>query len=144
MPVNMVSHAHGQGYSDLHFLIPETIQNIDFGKGPYRADKGNFGTAGYADFRTCSALDKNSLKLEAGRFATYRAVSLFNLLGSHARQYQQNAYLATEYLFSNGYLKSPQGLNRLNLFSGYQGVFRNNTILSGSVSAFRSKWDASG
>ncbi|MGV3589127.1 MAG: TonB-dependent receptor [Adhaeribacter sp.] len=144
MPVNMVSHAHGQGYSDLHFLIPETIQNVDFGKGPYRADKGNFGTAGYADFRTRSALEKNSLKLEAGRFSNYRAVGMFNLLGAAARQNGQNAYLATEYLFSNGYFKSPQGLNRLNLFSRYQGVFRNNTILNGSLSAFRSNWDASG
>ena len=34
MPVNMVSHAHGQGYADLHFLIPETVQGYDFGKGP--------------------------------------------------------------------------------------------------------------
>ncbi|KAA5542405.1 TonB-dependent receptor [Adhaeribacter rhizoryzae] len=144
MPVNMVSHAHGQGYSDLHFLIPETIQNVDFGKGPYRADKGNFGTAGYADFRTRSALDKNSIKLEAGRFNNYRAVGMFNLLGATARQKGQNAYLATEYLFSNGYFQSPQGLNRLNLFSRYQGVFQNNTILSGSLSAFRSNWDASG
>ncbi|GEO06059.1 TonB-dependent receptor [Adhaeribacter aerolatus] len=144
MPVNMVSHAHGQGYSDLHFLIPEIIQNVDFGKGPYRADKGNFGTAGYADFRTRSALDKNSIKLEAGKFDNYRTVGMFNLLGARARQNQQNAYLATEYLFSNGYFQSPQGLNRLNLFSRYQGVFRNNTILSGSLSAFRSTWDASG
>ncbi|WP_435524869.1 TonB-dependent receptor plug domain-containing protein [Chryseobacterium indoltheticum] len=35
MPVNVVSHAHGQGYSDLHFVIPETVNNIDFGKGAY-------------------------------------------------------------------------------------------------------------
>ncbi|MDR2470023.1 MAG: TonB-dependent receptor, partial [Tannerella sp.] len=41
LPVNMVSHAHGQGYSDLHFVIPETVENIDFGKGAYYADKGD-------------------------------------------------------------------------------------------------------
>ncbi|MFK7980322.1 MAG: TonB-dependent receptor plug domain-containing protein, partial [Saprospiraceae bacterium] len=52
IPVNMVSHAHGQGYADLHFLIPETIERLDFGKGPYYADKGNFTTAGYVDFQT--------------------------------------------------------------------------------------------
>ena len=51
MPVNMVSHAHGQGYADLHFVIPETLENIDFGKGAYYADKGNFNTAGYVDLR---------------------------------------------------------------------------------------------
>ena len=42
LPVNMVSHAHGQGYADLHFLIPEIIERIDFGKGPYEADAGEF------------------------------------------------------------------------------------------------------
>ena len=42
MPVNMVSHAHGQGYADLHFVIPETIDKIDFGKGSYYANKGDF------------------------------------------------------------------------------------------------------
>jgi outer membrane cobalamin receptor len=40
MPVNMVSHAHGQGYADLHFVIPETVEKIDFGKGTYYASKG--------------------------------------------------------------------------------------------------------
>ena len=59
MPINMVSHAHGQGYADLHFLIPETVDKIDFGKGPYYADKGNFNTAGYVSFQTKDALNKN-------------------------------------------------------------------------------------
>ena len=40
MPVNMVSHIHGQGYADLHFLIPETVSTYDFGKGPYLYRKG--------------------------------------------------------------------------------------------------------
>ena len=52
LPVNMVSHAHGQGYSDLHFVIPELINHVDFNKGPYYADKGDFTTAGYVDFQT--------------------------------------------------------------------------------------------
>ena len=50
MPVNMVSHAHGQGYADLHFIIPETVEKIDFGKGTYYANKGDFATAGYVAF----------------------------------------------------------------------------------------------
>ncbi|MCC9166638.1 TonB-dependent receptor plug domain-containing protein [Pontibacter harenae] len=85
MPVNLISHAHGQGYSDLHFLIPETIEAVDFGKGPYRTDKGNFTTAGYASFHTMSALSESSVKLEAGRFDTYIAVGMFDLLGEAAR-----------------------------------------------------------
>ncbi|MEL7532317.1 MAG: TonB-dependent receptor, partial [Bacteroidota bacterium] len=74
MPVNMVSHAHGQGYADLHFLIPETIERISADKGPYDADKGNFATAGYVDFRTKTALKDNLFKLEVGQFASLRTV----------------------------------------------------------------------
>jgi hypothetical protein len=46
MPVNMPTHAHGQGYSDLNFLIPELIGDLHFKKGPYYADEGDFATAG--------------------------------------------------------------------------------------------------
>ena len=72
LPVNMVSHAHGQGYADLHFVIPETINKIDFGKGPYYQNKGNFTTAGYINFLTKQKLKNSSVKLEAGQFHTYR------------------------------------------------------------------------
>jgi hypothetical protein len=144
MPVNMVSHAHGQGYSDLHFIIPETIDRVDFGKGPYQVSKGNFATAGYAGFHTKNAIAQNSLKMEAGRFNSYRTVGLFDLLGEKQKEKQQHAYLATEYMFSNGYFDAPQNFNRLNLFGHYYGVLDNNKIISASLSSFRSKWDASG
>ena len=49
MPVNMPSHAHGQGYADLHFVIPELVKTIDYGKGSYYAEQGNFNTAGYVE-----------------------------------------------------------------------------------------------
>ena len=52
MPVNMLSHAHGQGYADLHFLIPETVEKVNFDKGPYFVNQGNLATAGYAEFHT--------------------------------------------------------------------------------------------
>ena len=48
MPVNMRSHAHGQGYTDLNFLIPELISRINYRKGPYYADDGDFANAGSA------------------------------------------------------------------------------------------------
>jgi len=51
MPINMVSHAHGQGYADAHFIIPETIESIDFKKGAYYAEKGNFDTGGFVDLK---------------------------------------------------------------------------------------------
>lgn len=56
MPVNMRSHAHGQGYSDLNFLIPELVQRIDYQKGPYFADTGDFASAGAARIRLADTL----------------------------------------------------------------------------------------
>jgi len=141
MPVNMVSHAHGQGYADLHFLIPETIQNIDFGKGPYYSDQGNFTTAGYIDFKTKEKLDKSSFGVEFGQFNTFRTVGLFDLLGS---QKKQNAYVATEYIMSDGPFESPQNFNRLNIMGKYNTELYNGDRLSVQISRFQSKWDASG
>ena len=46
MPINMPTHAHGQGYTDLNFLIPELVADLHYKKGPYYADEGDFATAG--------------------------------------------------------------------------------------------------
>ena len=54
MPVNMPTHAHGQGYTDLNFVIPELIQTIHYRKGPYYAEVGDFGSAGAAERRVTS------------------------------------------------------------------------------------------
>lgn len=48
MPINMPSHAHGQGYSDFNFVIPELAGDLHYKKGPYYADEGDFATAGTA------------------------------------------------------------------------------------------------
>ncbi len=80
IPVNMVSHAHGQGYADLHFVIPETVDNIDFETGSYFVEKGDFTTAGFVSFNTKNALQNSSLSFEGGQFDTFRTVALFNLL----------------------------------------------------------------
>ncbi|MEO8631496.1 MAG: Plug domain-containing protein, partial [Betaproteobacteria bacterium] len=50
MPVNNPTHAHGQGYADLNFMIPELVSRIDFKKGPYYAEEGDFASAGAAHF----------------------------------------------------------------------------------------------
>ncbi len=140
LPVNMVSHAHGQGYADLHFVIPETVDKIDFGKGPYYHSKGNFTTAGYLEFKTKEKLDNSSVKLEAGQFDTYRMLGMFDLLNSN----KHNAYLATEYLSTDGYFESPQNFNRINLFGKYTGKLSNQDKIGVTFSHFDSKWDASG
>jgi len=144
MPVNMVSHAHGQGYADLHFVIPELVQSVDFGKGPYRADQGNLATAGWANFKTRTALDRNMVKLEVGQYNSYRAVGAFDLLGERGRAKQQSAYVASEYSFSNGYFDNPQRFNRINVQGKYHGHLTPSTLLTLTGSTFWSKWNHSG
>lgn len=141
MPVNMVSHAHGQGYSDLHFLIPELIQQVDFGKGPYNAEHGNFATAGYVSFNTKNRLNRNNIKLEAGRFNTFRTLAMLNLdLNSKT----ENAFIAADYNRTDGPFISNQNFNRINVFGKYNNRITDNTLLSFQVSTFSSRWDASG
>ena len=144
MPVNMVSHAHGQGYADLHFVIPELVEGVDFKKGPYHAEKGNFTTAGWVDFRTRTALDRSFVKLEAGQFDTYRAVAGLDLLGQRGKIKNQSAYLASEYSYTNSYFDNPQNFKRLNVLGKYHGHLSPNTNLTLTGSTFWSKWNHSG
>lgn len=140
IPVNMVSHAHGQGYSDLHFIIPETVDHIDFGKGPYYGDKGNFGTAGYVSFKTKDNLECSLFSVEAGRFNTVRLSSLLNIIKND----HHNLYLASEYHITDGPFESSQDFSRRNFMMKYSGKYKNNSILTVIASNLYSKWDASG
>lgn len=142
MPVNMVSHAHGQGYADAHFIIPETINNIDFGTGPYYTQHGNLNTAGYVSFSTYNNIAKSMVQVEAGRFNTARLVTMIDLLKRNKDK--QSAYVAAEANYTDGPTINKQHFNRFNIFSKYNAALNNNTQLTASLSAFSSKWDASG
>lgn len=144
LPVNMVSHAHGQGYSDLHFLIPEIIQYVDFNKGPYYADKGDFTTAGYVSFNTRQALESNTIKVEGGKFGTARTMLGLNLLNKQTKKGRQQAYVASEFFRSDGYFESNQDFKRFNATGKYRFDWENGSKLVASLSSFGSNWDASG
>ncbi|MGJ5642880.1 TonB-dependent receptor [Formosa sp. S-31] len=140
LPVNMVSHAHGQGYSDLHFVIPETIDHIKFGKGPYYSNVGNFNTAGYVNLQLKKTLDSNYASVEAGQFNTNRLVGTFNVLDNNTSK----AYIASELYLTDGPFDSPQDFNRFNILGKYNYKLNGNQELNISTSYFQSKWDASG
>ncbi len=142
MPVNMVSHAHGQGYADLHFVIPEMVEKVDFDKGSYFADKGNFNTAGYVDFKTRDYLDKSFVKLEGGQFNTGRVVTGLNILNPKTDN-GQSLIFASEISYSDGYFEYPQNFSRFNGLMNYT-LPLNNSVLRLSASGFTSEWLASG
>jgi outer membrane cobalamin receptor len=74
MPVNMPTHAHGQGYADLNFLIPELISGIDYGKGPYYAEWGDFSSAGWANIHYANSLPHTTGSVTIGENNYKRAL----------------------------------------------------------------------
>jgi hypothetical protein len=144
IPVNMVSHAHGQGYADLHFVIPETIEKVVFEMGPYAAEKGNLATAGFVEFRTKDFISTNSVKVEAGDFNTQRYSGLLKLFNKETEKNRQQLYVASEYFKTDSYFDSPQNFHRFNIMGKYSAWLGNQSQLTILASAFDSKWDASG
>lgn len=148
LPVNMVSHAHGQGYADFHFVIPETVEQLKVYKGPYTARFGDFATAGAGEFSTKTRLDASQVKLEVGRFDTRRALVMLDLLGNNKRHLlskkPESAYIAAEYNFTNAYFDQPQDFRRFNGIAKYTGQLSDRTALTVLGSHFTSSWDASG
>ena len=146
MPVNMVSHAHGQGYADLHFVIPETVDHINVYKGPYATRFGDFSTSGTVEFNTRDHIDKSLLKVEGGMFNTFRGVAMIDLLGSKHlfSKKTENLYVAGEYAFTDAYFNSKQDFNRANGLLKYSAQLGERSHLAFTASSFGANWNASG
>jgi outer membrane cobalamin receptor len=141
LPVNMISHAHGQGYADLHFLIPELVNTVDFDKGPYFASKGDLNTAGYVSFQTKNKLDRNFEKLEGGSFGAARAVTGVNLPFKSERT---NAYIASEFSRTDGFFENNQKFTRFNIQGKFNAQLTKRSRVTAALTAFDSRWNASG
>jgi TonB-dependent receptor-like protein len=116
-PINAVSHAHGQGYSDLHFIIPEVIDTLESTKGPYSARVGDFATAGSATFHMADYLSESTGRVEIGPDGHKRAVAAVSpQLGEDWR-----AVAAAELFNEDGPFIHPEGYDR---FNGYAKVTR--------------------
>ena len=74
MPLNLPSHAHGEGYADMNTVIPELVQRVNYEKGPYYADVGNYGSAGSAHLEFFKTLPVNFFQVEGGMYGYERAV----------------------------------------------------------------------
>ena len=73
-PVNMPTHAHSQGYSDINFLIPELVAGVQSSKGPYFADQGDFATAGAGNINYATTLDRPLVRVESGTYGFGRVL----------------------------------------------------------------------
>jgi hypothetical protein len=117
VPVNMPTHAHGQGYSDLNFLIPELIERIDYRKGVYYAEEGDFSAAGAAEIHYRRSLDAPFVTATAGqegyrRIAAATSTDLGGgdlLLGGEYGLTQGPWVLPEDYQRASGLLKYSRG-----------------------------------
>ncbi len=141
MPVNMVTHAHGQGYADLHFLISETVDEMEVNKGPYLAGYGDFYTAGAVNFKTKDILESNMFKIEAGQFNTQKYTLMFQPDNGGS---EQNGYLAMQYHHSDGPFINPENFQRMNVFGKYFFQLTPNSKLTVLAGGYSTGWNASG
>jgi len=139
-PINMVSHAHGQGYSDLHFLIPETIASIDATKGPYAAGAGDFATAGSVDFRMADHVAESYAKAEVGPYSHTRFVALESPdLGADWRM-----LTAAEVYRDDGPFIHPDDFTRFNGYVKMTHDLDDRSSMSATLTAYGGSWNASG
>ena len=141
IPVNLVSHAHGQGYADLHFVIPELIDQVEFVKGPHDASAGNLATAGSINIKTKNSIDNSIFSIEKGMYNSNRMLLIANLLKSES---SQNAYVAIEHKTTDGPFESSQLFKRSNFVGKYTLFPSSKSKLSISATHFTSTWNASG
>lgn len=136
MPVNMRTHAHGQGYADLNFLIPELIGAVEFHKGPYFVRDGDFASAGSVRIDYLDTVERNLALTSIGSFGYKRALTIASApLGAG------NLLVAGEAQTYDGPWDVPDRLAKLNGVVRYsQGTVLDGFSLTGM--AYWAKWNA--
>jgi len=146
MPLNLPSHAHGEGYSDMNTVIPEFVQRVNYEKGPYYADVGDFGSAGSAHLDFYKTLPQDFVTVEGGMYGYERlAFGASQKLGSGSLLYGGEAYHddgpwvnPDDYSRFNGILTYSQG-DEVNGYSvtarGYHGKWNSSDQIASSFGA---------
>jgi outer membrane receptor protein involved in Fe transport len=139
LPINLRSHAHGQGYADQHFVIPETLKQVDVYKGPYYVEFGDFATAGAINFVTLDAVPENLVSVAGGNWGTQRHLTLLSPTRERVK-----TLLAAEVYTTDGPFDRPQNYIRLNLFGKATASLGETVDATAWVSYLDSNWFASG
>nr|CAJ01624.1 putative outer membran receptor signal peptide protein [Methylocapsa acidiphila] len=136
MPMNMPTHAHGQGYSDLNMLIPELISSVDIKKGPYFADQGDFASAGSVHINLLDSFDGQYAKATLGSFDYLRYLGFGSI-----KTGEGNILYAAEIGSYNGPWAYPDDLKKLNGVLRYsQGTALNGFSITGM--AYGNHWNS--
>lgn len=137
MPLNMPTHAHGQGYTDLQFLIPELVDRMHYRKGPYGAGDGDFSAAGSARIEYMRQLPHPFAELTLGPMDYQRGL----LAGSVPGAASGSWLYALEWAQNNGPWTLPEDLQRLNGVLRYSEGSRDAGWSLGAL-AYQSRWNA--
>jgi outer membrane receptor protein involved in Fe transport len=135
VPMNLRSHGHGQGYLDVNGLLPETVSQIDYRKGPYRADLGDFALAGAALISTVPGYDRPFAHAEVGSFGWYRALTggSFDVGGGQLT-------LVGQYKHYDGPWELPENFQHWAGFGKYTHMLPALGLLELSLSGYSGTW----
>jgi outer membrane receptor protein involved in Fe transport len=136
MPINLPTHAHGQGYTDLNMMIPELVGTVHYHKGPYFADEGDFSSAGAAHMSYVNTLPQSLMKIEGGSFNYWRG-----LFASSPKLGEGHLLYAGELYHNDGPWEHPDDFWKGN---GVVRYSQGDVALGFSVTAmaYKGKWDA--
>ncbi|QYF92049.1 TonB-dependent receptor [Massilia sp. PAMC28688] len=136
MLVNQRSHAHGQGWTDLNFLIPELATRLEYRKGPYHVDEGDFAAAGALAVRYADTLQSGVASIGVGQNGFRRM-----LLADSPRAGKGNLLYALELFHNDGPFTRGDNFNKVNAVLRYsQGTGANG--LDVTAMAYKGRWDA--
>ena len=133
-PINLRGHGHGHGYLDLNFLIPELVERIDYRKGPYYADVGDFSAAGTIKFQTVDTLPAPIAEVEVGMYNYYRG-----LLAGSFKLGAGDLLIGVNGVKSNGVWDLDERLGRINALVKYSQGTRDHGFDT-EFSGYRSTW----
>jgi hypothetical protein len=137
MPLNLPSHAHGEGYSDMNIVIPEFVKRVNFEKGPYYANIGNYGSAGSAHVEYFRTLEKNFAKVEGGTYGYGRAV-----FGASHKLGPGSLLAGAEVYYDNGPWVHPDAFTKINgLLTYSQGDDANGASVT--ARGYHGRWHSS-
>ena len=146
VPVNLRSHAHGQGFLDLHFVIPETIDRLDVAKGPYSARFGDFATAATIDYVPLERVEDSFVQLAGGEFETFRAVGVVSpRSGVFAGvDPDASALVSFEAYHTDGPFQNDEDLWRFSALARGDVRLSPTLVVSGHLLGYGADWNASG
>ena len=139
MPINLRTHAHGQGYTDLNFIIPETIEGLDVNKGAYLPEIGDFATAGAVNYRTRQVVQEGVVQATGGEYSTQRYLLMFSPTKERVR-----TLFAGEVYSTNGPFLNDNEYVRTNVLGKLTTNVTGRDELSLTATYLYSKWNASG